>query len=271
MANDSGCLPLEQQVYEINDLWTDESLSEEDALRIEALTDRIPADAKTIVDVGCGNGIFVNHLLAGERRFERLCGVDRSEAALRHVRTEKRVAPIEALPFRDREFGLAACLEVIEHLPAQIYERALRELCRVSGKYVLISVPYNEILSRLLIPCPLCCTRFNADYHMRSFDRPKIGQLLVRNGFHSIDVFFICRRAHYVGSTLYRRIRSMKKTFPWYAVCPMCGHKGEGSPQRVTPAVPQEFPEHPLRRMAKQIWPHYWIYRWIAGLYEREP
>jgi predicted TPR repeat methyltransferase len=59
---------------------------EPELLRIDILLNRIPADVSTVLDVGCGNGLFLHRIRdRSGRGFMRLCGVDRSEAALGYV------------------------------------------------------------------------------------------------------------------------------------------------------------------------------------------
>ena len=50
---------------------------------IRALEEVIPGDVRNIIDIGCGNGLITSHLSS---KYEIL-GVDRSEAALSHLKT----------------------------------------------------------------------------------------------------------------------------------------------------------------------------------------
>ncbi len=50
------------------------------------------------------------------------------------------------MPYKDKEFDLVLCTEVLEHLEDP--KRALKELIRVSNKYLVLSVP-NEPLFML--------------------------------------------------------------------------------------------------------------------------
>lgn len=250
-------LSYEQQAYELDDLWKLENISAPDRRRVEFLAGRVPAQARTLVDVGCGNGIFLNYLDETQPgRFDRLCGTDRSAAALRYVKTEKHLAGIDALPFGDGEFDLAACLEVLEHLPLDVYPRALAELARVARRWVLVTVPNDQDLARLLVTCPSCATRFNADYHMRSFRRPDMERLLDAHGFRCAEVFHIEKQPHYIGL---RRLQRL--SMPWYAICPVCGYHGD--------LVRPQGGEGAVRSLAKRLWPRYGKHRWIGGLYER--
>ena len=99
----------------------------------------------SILDVGCGEGFTLNRLKEhGIGR--RLEGLEYLPAA---IELGKKTYPeikitqgsIYELPYEDNSFDLVLCTEVLEHLedPA----RGLKELVRVSKKYLVISVP-NE-------------------------------------------------------------------------------------------------------------------------------
>ena len=48
---------------------------------------------------------------------------------------------IYSLPFADKSFAVTFCLEVLEHL--QTPEKALAELCRVTDRTLILSVPHE--------------------------------------------------------------------------------------------------------------------------------
>ncbi|MCH9756268.1 MAG: glycosyltransferase [Gammaproteobacteria bacterium] len=60
------------------------------------------------------------------------------------------------LPFADQQFDFVYCFNVIEHLKAREIEYVLQEMQRVSKKYVLISVPFNEESDESLFYCSDC-------------------------------------------------------------------------------------------------------------------
>lgn len=73
-------------------------------------------------------------------------GVDLDEGALRFARTQARSAGLARasllrLPFPERSFPVLLCLEVLEHLPRP--EEGVAELHRVSGGYLVASVPHE--------------------------------------------------------------------------------------------------------------------------------
>lgn len=54
------------------------------------------------------------------------------------------VGDVLKLPLKDNTFGLVVCFQTLEHLPFSEFERALKEIARVSRKDVLISLPYSS-------------------------------------------------------------------------------------------------------------------------------
>jgi SAM-dependent methyltransferase len=153
--------------YEQEGLWGTD-LSERERSRIAETFDMIPQGVSTILDVGCGDGRFTNQLVG---QVERVMGVDGSEKALQYVQAEKCQASVDALPFADSTFELVVTTELLEHLPEEIYQRAIQELLRVAKKWILIGVPAQENLNLGKAWCARCGRRFHVNHHMRAFSR----------------------------------------------------------------------------------------------------
>ena len=234
MLNTNKMSP-EQMAYEIPEIWENDWFGPADETRVREFCKRIPDDVRSILDAGCGNGLFLHYISkSNSKKYGRICGVDRSQIALSHVETEKYLSCVDALPFRDCEFDIVTSLEVIEHLPVGIYENTLKELSRVARRYILIGVPFNQDIRNSLIECPICACRFNADYHLRSFSEAAIKSLFSDKDFECKEIFYInsikIMRPWifkiYLFIPAMRRIYSNpdRQLFPGYAVCPACGY-----------------------------------------------
>lgn len=101
-----------------------------------------------ILDVGCGRGFYVN-ALSKYPFVKKVYGVDVSSSYISIAKKTKNSkanfikASIYKLPFKDKEFDLVICSEVLEHLKKEY--AGLREIRRVlkHGGILLITVP-NE-------------------------------------------------------------------------------------------------------------------------------
>jgi SAM-dependent methyltransferase len=95
--------------------------------------DALPRETR-VLDAGCGEGVLVEEY-AGRLRIE---GLDPNYSSDR-VRT----GSLTELPYDDRTFDRALCLDVLEHLTFDEQPRAIAELHRVlkPGGEVLVSVP----------------------------------------------------------------------------------------------------------------------------------
>ncbi|MGA2967578.1 MAG: class I SAM-dependent methyltransferase [Candidatus Levyibacteriota bacterium] len=99
----------------------------------------------SILDVGCGEGFTLNRLR--EKGIgKKLEGLEYSKDAIalgRETYPDIKISQgsIYKLPYKDNAFDLVLCTEVLEHLDKP--QDALKELVRVSKKYLVISVP-NE-------------------------------------------------------------------------------------------------------------------------------
>ena len=129
---------FEKEYYEAERFWEGDGLLDENNIdRFTKTMALIPGDVQSLADIGCGNGIFVNYLSQKMQNLN-IIGIDRSEAALKFVKTNKQLGDINALSVSSHMYDCVTCLEVIEHLPENIFEEALNELCRVSKKYVTV-------------------------------------------------------------------------------------------------------------------------------------
>lgn len=265
-------ISIEQQYYEKEEFWREERLDEKNRKRIEHVYGLIPYDVRSIADVGCGNGVFINYVASQSRKFERLIGVDRSKKALSFVKTDKLECDIDQIPFKDGDYDLVVCFEVLEHLPLSVFNKALTELCRISGKYVMVTVPNEQDLSLSMSTCPHCSTKFNPNYHMHSFAENDIRSLLDEHGFEAMDVFVMHRREHhFTGLRRYYEWKNRRRRgFHPNAICPVCGYtKNEESRARASVAQQAQHGIS-IKRLVQKVWPKVYKYEWIGALYRKE-
>lgn len=108
-----------------------------------------PLGPKKILDTGCGEGFTLSRFF--ELKIgEKLEGIDFSKDAIRigkglYPNLDIKIGDIYNLQYKNSSFDLVTCMEVMEHLdnPAQ----ALREVVRVSSKYILLTAPNEPLFS----------------------------------------------------------------------------------------------------------------------------
>lgn len=112
------------------------------------------ADPRSLLDVGCGEGVLVHKWAKRLGETRRIVGIDLEEESIQagwsqHAapNLEYRVMQAESLPFADGEFDLATAIEVLEHVPDP--EHTLSEMARCTNRHLLVSVP-REPLWRML-------------------------------------------------------------------------------------------------------------------------
>ena len=89
-------------------------------------------------------------------------------------------ADMQHLPFRAKAFDIIICTEVLEHLPEKVLIKAVGELQRVSGKYLLISVPYKQRVWNELFKCANCSFVCNSMGHLHYMDERRLSELFNR-------------------------------------------------------------------------------------------
>jgi SAM-dependent methyltransferase len=141
--------------------------------RIAALRRLVPPEARSVLEVGCGDGAVINGL--GRRL---VVGADLSRRSLARVEKPRLQADIFGLPFGDGSFDLVLCAEVLEHLePARLPEAAA-ELARVARRHLVVAVPDREDLLSYTHRCPSCGEEFHLHGHRSSMGAEQVRALL---------------------------------------------------------------------------------------------
>ena len=278
-------LSFEERAYEFRQIWDDDWFPEEDHDRIRQLAKLVPRETRTLLDVGCGNGLFLNFLKNQHGdSFSALVGVDRSETALGHVQTDKRRATVDNLPFDNSQFDTVTCMEVLEHLPVPMYAKALSEITRVAKHSIIVSVPYKQNLQESLCECPQCQTRFNPDFHVRSYDENALRSLFVPHAFESIKMLYIgeqvVRYDREYRARLWHMFDRASPSYPSHAICPVCGFHDEHkldqdlaarkhARSRGTSCSVEAPKRSRVRAFIASVLPRRTDYRWIAASYVR--
>ena len=266
---------FEKKYYDDASFWDDGMLEDENnRQRIIITADLIPNDVKTLADIGCGNGVFLNYLKTNNTNLD-LTGIDRSETALKFVKTKKQQGDIVSLPFSDEHFDCVSCLEVIEHLPVPIYETALKELCRISKKYVIISVPYAEKIEDSYTKCPKCLSIFNYELHLRKYEKTDIEILLNSNNYKCISYQTLGDTEKYIGHNLFRKIFYPEQLLKWNSpICSICGFETEMEHNKphskhLNHNTKRSITSY-LTAFPKLFWPKIKKHYWILALYEKQ-
>ena len=107
---------------------------------------------KSILDVGCGEGVPLLNIFSELQSNNSISGVDFDEIKLLMIKNNIPQGNfvkgnIYNLSYKSKTFDLILCLEVLEHLSSP--EIALEEIKRVSSHDILFSVPNEPLWSFL--------------------------------------------------------------------------------------------------------------------------
>ena len=221
----------QKNYFEQTELWNiDRFTANYEAHRLSQTLELFDFSFKSLLDVGCGNGLFISHL---ENKFPSatIVGLEQSSKAINSKVCKSNII-LGSLPttsFEDEQFDVVSCLLVVEHLNSIDFPRALQELQRITKKFVIIQVPFNE--NRLQAICPYCSCRFNPHYHMRSFVEDDFNNLF--SDLKLVNLQKIYRKEIFLKRIVNPYRRTVFGKFPNNAICPQCGfsesrHRAEG-------------------------------------------
>lgn len=153
----------------------------------QAIASEVPADARSLLDVGCGNAWVAGEFLRKGMEVYSLdiTPINPRRAAERypHDRHLPLVADVYALPFQAASLDVIIAAEIIEHVPdpATFINALLRAL--KPGGTLIVTTPYREKITYSL--CVHCNRPTPQHAHLHSFDQSALAALpdeeLVKN------------------------------------------------------------------------------------------
>jgi SAM-dependent methyltransferase len=164
---------------------------------------RLLESGQRVLNIGVGSGDLER--LGGGKGVE-MYALDPSDKAIERLRKNLAMGDraqsgyAQNIPFQDNFFDVVVMSEVLEHLSDDVLIRAAKEVFRVlkiGGRFVA-TTPYREDLRLGQVVCPHCGDIFHKVGHVQSFDKERMGNLLIGCGFKIermwLDTFVDWRR-----------------------------------------------------------------------------
>ncbi|MEM3827851.1 MAG: class I SAM-dependent methyltransferase [Conexivisphaerales archaeon] len=137
----------------------------------------------TILDLGCGNGLYIKYLMALKFNCYYI-GCDKDLKALKEAPKGENVhyvrCDIQNIPFKTEIADVALCSEVLEHL-ANPY-KASEQIIKTTRHAIILTFPDEGILFALGTRHP---------EHVTQIELKKVLNLLLRNNFKPIELKYI--------------------------------------------------------------------------------
>jgi hypothetical protein len=147
--------------------------SELERKRTDNLLGLIPEIRGKALDVGARDGHF-SKILA---KTFIVTALDLEKPSIKHQNVDCVAGDVTNLPFSKNCFDLVFCTEVLEHIPTILLKAACNELERVTRKFLIIGVPFNQDIRVGRSTC-YSCWKINPPWgHVNCFDLTRLEKL----------------------------------------------------------------------------------------------
>lgn len=160
--------------------------------RFEVIDKLLQGTNSLLLDIGCNGGLFTSKIVSHSGK-ESVVAMDVDWGSVLHAKQTYSIPTLVAdgcyLPFKDESFDLVTCLEVLEHVPepGRILKESSR--CLKQGGCLIILVPNNTILFRLIwFFWTATWGKTWDDKHVYKFTRESVQDLLVNYSMKLVDV-----------------------------------------------------------------------------------
>lgn len=198
--------------------------------RIDDLVRLVPSDLELGLDVGARDGFLSRRLV---EKVQHVYALDLVRPEVDHPRITAVKGDATQLVFPDGRFDLVMCAEVLEHIPSPALEAVCLELCRVSSRYVLIGVPFEQDTRVGRLTCHACGHRNPPWGHVSTFSRQRLVDLF--GGLRMRDTSFVGahkNRTNFVAAALNDFAGNPWGPYWQEERCIACGARFEGPPPR---------------------------------------
>jgi len=101
------------------------------ALFLPEYIHKMALTGESLLEIGCGDGGTIRGL---NNKGHTCIGADITLAGINGDRSGFIEAPVWRMPFKDEQFDLTFSTDVLEHLPSNFIEPAIKEICRVTRR-----------------------------------------------------------------------------------------------------------------------------------------
>jgi 2-polyprenyl-3-methyl-5-hydroxy-6-metoxy-1,4-benzoquinol methylase len=148
----------------------------------------VRAAPRSLLDVGCGEGVLVQQWAERLGESTRVVGIDLEEESIQAGWAERsapnleyRVMEAADLPFATNEFDVASAIEVLEHVPDPGH--TVSEMARCAERHLLVSVPHEPLWRMLNMARGAYISELgNTPGHLNHWSRRSFVRLLSRHG-----------------------------------------------------------------------------------------
>lgn len=208
-------------LFHDNKIWQNYDSTGFISKKVEFIKKIIPFDVNSIIDLGCGNGLITNEL---NELYNRVVGVDISKEALSFIKGKSICCNCNSIPVENNSFDLVFSSEMLEHLENDTLSTTIEEMKRISSKYILITVPNNEILISSFLKCNNCGNKFHQSGHLQKLSIQKLTKFFGKDYLKVNSGYFgpVVSRKYEILSTFKFNFLNQSIMPGKFAICPEC-------------------------------------------------